>query len=361
LVLGIVEMHLGNYDSAVDLLNAVSQQMPFSVRAKVWLARAKLRAGDLGAANREFGRALQSSNNHLGALAGRALVRIRRGDMNGAGLDVLGFEKFQRDNPKEVSPPDQALIYYARSEAYRSNADEERANAAYEEAMRFDPINADFPHGLGAWMLKVGRAKEALKPLQQALQTEPGRKAFILSLAEAEIATGDLAGASRRIEDIAAARPKDLQVAIAKAGLMRAKKDPGVEAYLLEVLAWSNDAVMIQRELGEFYRAEGNRKMAEEILEKAVNSATAVPTTDQAEVLMSYGRVMEEKGDVVIAGNTYSMAAEKGSIEALYRACSAYAKTTTDKEKTKGFCARYISAGKTLPYAADAEKILGSL
>lgn len=359
LVLGIIETNLGNYDSAVDLLTEVTQQMPLSVRAKVWLGRAKLRAGDLGAANREFGRALQSSKDHLGALAGRALVRIRRGDLDGAGADVMAFEKYARDNPKEVSPPDQALIYYARSEAFRFDGQEERANGAYEEALRLDPNNADFPHGLGTWLLKVGRAQEALKPLGLAVQMEPGRKAFILALAEAEAATGSLSAAAKRIDELAATRPKDLQVAIAKARLLRAKRDPGVEAYLLEVLAWSNDAVMAQRELGEFYRAEGNRKKAEDILGKAVNASTSVPGTDQAEVLLSYGRVMEDKGEVGTAANTYALAADKGSVEAMFRACSAYSRL--DKDKAKAFCGRYVGAGKSLPFAAEAERILGSL
>lgn len=359
LVLGIIETNLGNYDSAVELLTEVTQQMPLSVRAKVWLGRAKLRAGDLTAANREFGRALQSSKDHLGALAGRALVRIRRGDLDGAGADVMAFEKYARENPKEVSPPDQALIYYARSEAFRFNGQEERANGAYEEALRLDPNNADFPHGLGAWLLKVGRAQEGLKPLRRAVEMEPGRKAFLLSLAEAEVATGDLAGAARRIDELAAARPKDLQVAIAKARILRAKRDPGVEAYLVEVLGWSNDAVMIQRELGELYRAEGQRKKAEEILGKAVNASGGVPSTDQAEILLSYGRVMEEKGEIGTAANTYALASEKGSVEAIFRACSAYSKL--DRDKAKGFCGRYVGAGKSLPFAAEAERILSSL
>lgn len=360
LVLGIIETNLGNYDSAVDLLNEVTQQMPMSVRAKVWLARAKLRAGDLGAANREFGRALQSSKDHLGALAGRALVRIRRGDMDGAGADVMAFEKFARDNPKEVSPPDQALIFYARSEALRFDGQEARANEAYEGALRIDPNNADFPYGLGAWLLKVGRASEALGPLKQAVQIEPGRIAFLLALAEAEIATGNVSGALKRIEELAAAKPRNLQVAIAKARALRASKSPGVEAFLQEVLGWSNGAVMAQRELGELYRAEGNRAKAEEILGKAVNESTSVPGTEQAEVLLSYGRVMEDKGEFGTAGNAYASAAEKGSVEAMYRACSAFAKTS-DRDKAKGFCGKYVSAGKTLPFASDAERILGSL
>lgn len=359
LVLGIIETNLGNYDSAVELLTEVTQQMPLSVRAKVWLGRAKLRAGDLGAANREFGRALQSSKDHLGALAGRALVRIRRGDLDGAGADVMAFEKYARENPKEVSPPDQALIYYARSEAFRFDGQEERANGAYEEALRLDPNNADFPHGLGTWLLKVGRGQEALKPLRRAVEMEPGRKAFLLSLAEAEVATGDLAGASKRIEELAVARPKDLQVAIAKARILRAKRDGGVEAYLQEVLSWSNDAVMVQRELGELYRASGQTKKAEDILGKAVNASTSVPSTEQAEVLLSYGRVMEDKGDVGTAANTYALAADKGSVEAMFRACSAFSRL--DREKAKAFCGRYVGAGKSLPFAAEAERILSAL
>jgi tetratricopeptide (TPR) repeat protein len=197
LTLGIIDSEAGNYASAASALQQVVGAMPSSVRARVAYARAALRTGDMGKAEVAFSEALRASRDHPGARAGRALVRLQRGRLESAAQDLVEFDEFAKKSPKQVSDRDRALAEYARSEVVRAAGDDGSARAYYDNAIRLDPGNADFPYGLGRSLLAGGRARDAIEPLTKALEKEPNRRAFMVALAEAETAVGSYDNAEK--------------------------------------------------------------------------------------------------------------------------------------------------------------------
>jgi tetratricopeptide (TPR) repeat protein len=189
--MGIVDIELGNYGSAAETLRKVADNLPSSVRAKLWAARAAMRAGSLDKAEQLYNDLFRTAKDHPGARAGRALVRLQRGRLEGAADDIFKFDDFAKKYPKEISDKDRALVEYARSEVFHATDNLNVAEGAYQMAVRLDPQNADFPYGLGRNLLQNGRAKEALEPLKKAVEKEPNRRAFLIALADAETLVGD--------------------------------------------------------------------------------------------------------------------------------------------------------------------------
>ena len=200
LTLGIIENDLGEYDEAEKRLSKVKQVLP-GVRAQVWHGRAAFRSRRLGTALGAFLTASRAEPSHAGALAGQVLTHLERGDLPNASLGLKKFEELQRTNPKQVSTRDAALAVYARSALLRADGQDGKANGLYEEAVRADPRNADFPFGLGRWLLQNDRAMEALVPLEQAVAMEPSRWGFLIEISEAEMEVGQWDQAKSNIDD----------------------------------------------------------------------------------------------------------------------------------------------------------------
>jgi tetratricopeptide (TPR) repeat protein len=358
MTMAIADLELGNYESAASELREVVQAMPNNVRAKVWLGRAAARNGRFAEAERAFESALRASADHPGARAGRALVRIQRGNLEGAAEDVVKFKEFAKKYPKEVSERDKALAFYAESEVMRGAGDDMKANLAYENAIQIDPANADFPYGLGRWQLAHGHAKEALEPLKKAVKMEPARRAFLVVLAEAETSLSEFDAASQHLETALKANPQDLPAAIAKAQLLTAKKDPEAEKYAQGVVGWSQGALEANLELGRVFRAVGKKTEAKSVLEKAIDGMGQYPPTLQSEVLLEYAKLMSEQNEEETALRSFKQAAELGAIEAWYRIAVMLAKADKEgRKQARDACERYLAAGTSLPFSNQARTL----
>src|SRR5262249_54104129 len=149
---------------------------------------AAFRANRLGTAEAAFMEALRAQPGHPGARAGLALVKMVRGDLNGAAESILKFDELPS---KEISDRDRALAEFARSMIFRAAGEEAKATGAYENAVRFDPGNADFPFGLGKSLVDNDHPKEALPYLKKAVDLEKTRTTFLITLAEAEMMLED--------------------------------------------------------------------------------------------------------------------------------------------------------------------------
>jgi tetratricopeptide (TPR) repeat protein len=361
LTLGIIELALGEYDAATKRLANVKEVLPGSVRAKVWHARAAFRAGRLSTAVGAFAAAIRAEPQHSGALAGLALARLRRGDLNGAAADLARFDEVAKEHSKDVSRRDNALAEFTRSEILLSAGEEAKATGAYELAVRLDPENPDFPFGLGHWLLENDRPKEALEPLRKAAKMDPNRWAFAVELAEAEMHAGSYEEAERLVEDTLKTAPDEFQVHLAKARLMRRKNRPGTVEFLTGLLEkWPAGKVDVYLELGRLYRAEEKLDLAKTELEKAIEAMERAPRLKQADVLMSYGRLMEAQGQDGVALESYRQAATLGAMEGWYRSAIALAKAG-DRVEAKKACERYLAAGSSLRYSKPAQRLCESL
>lgn len=362
IAVALADLQLGEYEEATKTLGRVKEVLPGSVRAKVWHARAAFRARRVGAAIASFSAALRAEPNHPGALAGLALARLERGNLDLAAADLLRFDQLAREQPKNISPRDQAMAEFARSEIMRSAGEDAKATGAYEQALRLDPQNAHFPFALGRWLLEQDRAKEAIEPLENAVKMEPYRWAFHVELAEARMRNGQYDDAKKHIEDALARAPNDSEALIARARYLRRTKQPNTEPYLKELLEkHPTMAVDVHLELGRHYRSLNRLDDAKNELEEAIKVMERHPVAKQADVLISYGRLMDDRGEEGVAANAYKRAAEFGALEGWYRLAINLAKSRSDPELLKKSCDEYLAAGNSLRYSRSARQLCDSL
>jgi tetratricopeptide (TPR) repeat protein len=357
LTMGIIDIELGNYGSAAETLRKVADNLPSSVRAKLWAARAAMRAGALDKAEELYNDLFRAAKDHPGARAGRALVRLQRGRLEGAADDIFKFDDFAKKYPKAISDKDRALVEYARSEVFRAAGNLNVAEGAYQMAVRLDPQNADFPYGLGRNLLQNGRAKEALEPLKKAVEKEPNRRAFLIALADAETLVGDYGQADQHLATALRQDPRDLSAALARARLLTAQKKPEAEAFLKEVLDWSKGAPEAKLELGRYFQAVGRKADARPILEDAVQTMDTLPTAKKAAIVLAYGRLMVEFEEVETAMNSFKQAGEWGAMEGWYRIVELEVRLgRRDKARLALACDKYKGAG-ALPFTAEANQL----
>lgn len=360
LALAKIEMKLGDYDEAFKRLTRTKDVLLGSVRAKVLQAQAANKARRLSAAQAGFESALRAEADHPGALSGLALVLLERGNLDAAAKILQRFDASARAHPKDVSDRDRALAEFARSVIFRSAGEDAKASGAYEIARRLDPKNPDFPYGLGSWLLKNDRAKEAIKPLQEAVKMEPDRWAFYVELAEAEMWARDFDAADKHLKEALSRNPDYRPAILARARYLRRTKASNTESYLKDYLKGHPSAqVEVNLELGRLYRAERRFPEAQKVLEEAIKAMDAYPAVLQGNVLMSYGRLMTDMGQVDTAVNAFQNAARLGDMEGYFRLSLLLARRTP--RKAKQACEAYLRAGSSLRYSKEARQLCESL
>jgi tetratricopeptide (TPR) repeat protein len=362
LTAAIVDLELGNYESATEVLGNVKQVLPGSVRAKVWHARAAYRAGRFGTAEAAFSEALRAKPGHPGARAGLALVKVVRGDLNGAAEQLLKFDELP---PKDISNRDRALAEFARSQVFRAAGDDSKALGAYELAVRFDPENADFPYGLGRFYLDNENERAALPYLKKAVEMERARVVFLLSLAEAEMRPGvnDNKSAQDHIEQALRRAPNSVDAAMAKARLLRRTNNPETESYLKKTLAqWPSAEAEIDLELGRLYKSQSKLDEAKQMLEKSVDKMGGLSATKQGDIVLSYAKLEEARNELDIAAKSYKQAGEFGNMQGWYEFARMMARGGKEERvEAKKACERYLAAGASLPKADEARAMCSQL
>jgi tetratricopeptide (TPR) repeat protein len=360
LTLAILELELGNYDSATQTLGNVKQVLPGSVRAKVWHARAAYRASRLGTSEAAFLEALRAQPSHPGARAGLALTKIVRGDLNGAAEQLVKFDELPE---KEVSSRDRALAEFARSEVFRAAGSEPESLGAYTNAVRLDPSNADFPFGKGKALLESDNAKEALSHLKKAVEMEKTRWTFLVALAEAEMWNEDNVSATKHIDEALARAPDQLEPMLAKARLLRRSKSPETEAYLKKVSAQFPSAEAdVDLELGRYFRAIEKLDDAKTYLESSINKMGGSSPSKQGDIVLSYAKLMRERGEAELALQSFRQAQALGNIEAAYWVSSMlWRGEKAERDEAKRGCERYLAAGASLRYTNEARQICNQL
>ena len=114
-----------------------------------------------------------------------ALVTLARGNLPGAKESIELFEALESEGSRDISPKDRALATFAKSELLRRDGMESPADVEYERAVRLDPENPDFPFQRGRGLLVRDRLEGAIEYLAKAVEMEPSRWTFRVTLAEA--------------------------------------------------------------------------------------------------------------------------------------------------------------------------------
>jgi tetratricopeptide (TPR) repeat protein len=131
-----------------------------------------LNAGNLTAADEHFRAAAEHEATHGQAHAGLGYVRMRQQDFDAA---VKEFEeaKNEGDHDAAVAKALSNSTFYRSMEAGNRAVAEKNLAAgvdAYRSALAMKPDNIDALNALGGTLLSMGRAKEAIPSLQQAVR-----------------------------------------------------------------------------------------------------------------------------------------------------------------------------------------------
>jgi tetratricopeptide (TPR) repeat protein len=289
------------------------------------------------------------------------LTKVVRGDLNGAAEQLVKFDELPE---KEVSSRDRALAEFARSEVFRAlGGSEAESLGAYQNAIRLDPTNADFPYGKGKALLESDNVKGALPHLKKAVEMEKTRWTFLVTLAEAEMRDEDNKTAQKHIDEAIARAPDQLEPMLARARWLRRTDSAETEAYLKKILETFPSAESeVNLELGRLYRAQKKLDDAQKILETAIEKMGPYSPAKQADIMLAYARVMRDRNENEIAVRSYRQAATYGNIEANYWLATMLENGDKDERaEAKRACERYLAAGASLRYTPEARTLCNNL
>ena len=251
----------GNYDAAVALLAGALREAPFSIRLRLLLREAALRAGRESVATE----ALQE----VAAIANHA-PRFR-GDRDflpaiGESALLLGIEprlvleNFLRPAQRETPPSRDAFLTAGKLALEKH--DYALASRTFQEGLQAFSDDADLWSGLAAAFINGDRTK-LVEYAQRAFEINPHHLPTRLLIAENLIDTENYAAALRELEAVRTINPRLPEALALRAVVAHLQNDEiASDRYRAEALAtWSNNPRvdhLIGRKLSQKYRfAEG--------------------------------------------------------------------------------------------------------
>jgi tetratricopeptide (TPR) repeat protein len=159
-------------------------------------------------------------------------------------------------------------------------ASEQRAIAAFEEALRIDPKLWEAHYNLGVLYRRRGEIRKALPHLQAAHALDPAAGEPLIALAEAQHALGDHDTAAKLLNEYLQGHAESNQVRIALTALLReqGEYDQALSS-AREALVRDPANVQALLEVGRVYKAKGDLDVAELVFQKVLaldaKSATA--------------------------------------------------------------------------------------
>jgi tetratricopeptide (TPR) repeat protein len=241
--LGAVHLREGDLDAARDALSSAQKASPGDVRI-AWLLGEQFRRRGEGyelQAAAFYDYALRINKDHLGAILGKALVLLGRGQLEEAGKAA----SFALQPQAGASKPQQALAHAVRAGVLAGQGKAAEAAAAEQEATKLDPSSADVPALIGIRKLRAGDAAGAVEALQRAVSLDANRVSLYADLVRALLAREG--GAKQAIE-------------VVKRTIARLGEHPRLALLL-----------------GDAYRAAGDADLARGQYEKAIQLGRPFP------------------------------------------------------------------------------------
>jgi tetratricopeptide (TPR) repeat protein len=221
-----------------------------------------------------------------------------------------------RVDSKIEADPDSAASHELRGSVLATMNRSDEARIEFEKTLQIDPENAVAVGGLATLAARGGDISAGVQGFDRAAKLKPREPAYAYSAAQLTLATGDKAGAEKRLREIVrfapghagarndlawllAEKKEDLDLALALAEEAR-RIDPSPEildtlGYVhlqrgettaavatLELAAEANDSPSIRYRLGTALNQAGDEKRAQEMLEAAL-AAGAFPEREEAQ------------------------------------------------------------------------------
>lgn len=240
---GAVYLREGDLDAARDALAKAQKASAGDVRI-AWLLAEQFRRRGEGYELQAVGfydYALRIHKDHLGAILGKALVLLGRGQIQEAGRAA----QLALQPQAGASRPQKALAWAIRAGVLAAQGKAAEAAAAEQEAAKLDPSNADIPALVGMRKLRGGDPAGAVEALERAVTLDSKRVSLYADLVRALLAREG--GAKQAIETV-------------KRAVARLGEHPRLALVL-----------------GDAYRASGDADLARGQYEKAIQLGHPFP------------------------------------------------------------------------------------
>jgi len=199
----------GETEQATQELRSYLDDNP-SAEGYALLASIQRRAGNLEAAVSAAERAVQLGREGAAkALCERARVDVERGE--------FGVAREQFEQAQQLCP-DLPELWIGQGSLDLHAGDPTSAEERFRTALDLEKSGRAWS-GLGLALCAQGRFREALSPLESALELDPDGQAALFGLVQAGFQTGELQVPARRLERFVEAHPGNLDFVFTLAGL----------------------------------------------------------------------------------------------------------------------------------------------
>lgn len=262
---------------------------PKSVAAWELLGDIEQRTGNLTKADTAYTHAIEGQRYPLHPLFKRAVLRVQRGDFNGANTDAQALRKIA---PRLAAWPYVEGLLALQQKRYGD------AQNAFEQALKANPNFALANYYLGAAHLAQGHLGQAQQYLNEALRVAPSAVSVRLLLGAVMVRQGDMAGAEAVLKPALRRDPKNpgvlMMLGVAATGQGRIQEGA---AYIRKVIAAHPDFSAAHVQLGLTLLMQGQRSQGVQELQSAISLDPGVKTA-QLLVVMNY--LQQGKFDVAV-------------------------------------------------------------
>jgi tetratricopeptide (TPR) repeat protein len=292
--LALIEMHRGNLERALGLINAGIARLDEALRPDEWVlhrsqllynrARLLTALGRLDDAVADFTTLVEHDPYYTDYLSERAKISRRRGDYAAALADY--------DRAVELAPPFPEL-YYNRGTARADVGDVDGALADFGYVLEMEPDDVDTVLARAELLVRLGRVDEADADVATALSMRPDDVGLLCMRGTIEVERGRWAEAVAAFDAVLAADPRYPAALVNRAvAHHELGQHAGAVADLTAALALVGDDPDLLLNRGIAHLAGGDRAAARADFDRAL----ALPDADTDELLRQRERCADEAG-----------------------------------------------------------------
>jgi tetratricopeptide (TPR) repeat protein len=312
-----IDEQQGRHDEAMALANALIQQQPSDVDARVLRARLNVAANHLDPAWDDAQRAVAANPNSVTAQYTAGIVAAAKHDLSTA---ESAFEKALKLNERATvarmrlaevrlalgdhtrgladartaaaERPDDPQSAVLLSRALRANGDLSEARQQLQQRIARLPKDSSLYAELGSLELDARNAAAARAAFAQALKLDPGNAKVREGAVAADVAAGDFTAARAKVHGWLAGPPND-DAELLAARIDLAQNDlAGAERQLLDVAQRTPSKLEAYQLLGAVYLKQGRTDAA---LAKYRELAAREPEGEFAPTIV--GMILQSRGD----------------------------------------------------------------
>ena len=307
---GEVDLLAGEHKHALGVWERAAKLEP-SARTSFGKARALAGLGETAKAREEAAATLKASKDHVGAriLLARLLLGEKQEEQAAKMLEeIVGVGAAPAGRLRGIaSTTEQVTAYTQLGQINLERSRMSASEAAFAEALKIDPKDADALCGFGEVLYREGRYAEGLARFEAGMQANPESLNAKIGAAKTKIALERLQEAKEILRKLRERRPADPVVAYWLSQVEDALGNKAeVEKILVEAIARTptgGDAINLYVALSQFLASQGRTQEADAKLAEARTKLPDSPAIHKAlgNVALTAGRLNDAKAEFEVA------------------------------------------------------------